>query len=265
MKKVAVGARVVGACVGAVVLVPVAVARLVEIGVAGTWRWLPACLVLVAGVAGCAAAALWWPHKRLRVAAALAALAWGTVAVSSAYWPSVTTRGEVRAAFDRVHYEDSVVDPTVWELGPAWCTPADPTVMGCPSLSVGYLVREGEGDAVVAALEEADFQLLGKAERPVEDFDYPASGSTGVGSRYWLADDGMRVVVTVISDQLAARPLEGLEGPDGPDIMAYYPSSTERVEVEIRDAEDRTRLDLQDLGFWAPDASLDDLQPPAGW
>ena len=52
MKVAAVCARIVGAVIG-VLLVPSAVLWLVEVGVAGSWKWLPACLVLVAGLAGC--------------------------------------------------------------------------------------------------------------------------------------------------------------------------------------------------------------------
>lgn len=261
MKVAAVCARIVGAVIG-VLLVPSAVLWLVEVGVAGSWKWLPACLVLVAGLAGCGGAALWWPHKRMRVLAGVTALAWGTLAVSSAYWPAVTTRGEIRSAFDRVDYDDAVVDPTVWELGAAWCTPMDHSVIGCPRLTVDYLVSEGEGDAVVRAIQGAGFRLLGEAEgQPVESFDLPGSGSTGVGSRYWLKNGDIRIEVTVISDQQLAGPVKGL-----PDVTVYIPSTTERVEVEFTDGANSTRLEIPDeLGFWSPDASLDNLQAPVDW
>ena len=127
MKVAAAAARVVGSSIGALVLVPLAVLWLVETGVAGAWRWLPGCVVLVAGLAGGSALALWWPRRRMRVVAGLAALVWGTVAMSAAYWPAVTTRAEVREAFDRVGYDDALVDPTVWELGADWCVSVSPT------------------------------------------------------------------------------------------------------------------------------------------
>lgn len=261
MKVTAVCARLVGAVVG-VLLVPSAVFWLVEVGAAGSWRWLPACLVLVAGLAGCGATALWWPHKRMRVLAGVAAVAWGTLAVSAAYWPAVTTRGEIRSAFDRVTYDDAVVDPTVWELGAAWCAPMDRSMIGCPRLTVDYLVSEGESDAVVRAIQGGGFRLLGESEgQPVEGFDLPRSASTGVGSRYWLKNGDIRIEVTVIRDQQFAGPVTSL-----PDVTTYTPSTTERVEVEITDAANPTRLEISDeLGFWSPDASLDGLQPPAGW
>lgn len=262
MKVVVVGARLVGAAIGMLVVVPSAVLWLVEMGKAGSWTWLPACLALVAGLAGCAAALLWWPHRRVRVVAGLSALAWGTLAVSFAYWPGVTTRAEIRDAYERVDHVDTVVDPTIWELGGAWCAPGFRSVLGCPRLSAGYLVSEGEGEAVVRAMEEVGFKLVGEAEgRPIKGYDLPGSGSTGLGSRYWLKDEEIRIQVTVISDEL----LEGqLPGPDG--LTAYFPSTTERVDVEITDAENPQRLGIPDeLGFWAPYASLDDMQPPADW
>lgn len=261
MKVVAASARILCSAIGALILVPLSVVWLVEIGFAGAWKWLPGCAVLVAGLAGCSAAALWWPRRRMRAAAVLAALAWGTVALSAAYWPGVTTRAEVREAFDRVSYDDGLFDPTVWEHGAAWCAFGSPSLLGCPRLSADYLVDEGEGEEAVRALEEAGFELVGEARpEPVENFDHPGSGSIGVGSRYWLEDGGMRVEVTVISDRDVAVPMEGMDG-----VTMLFPTSTERVSLEFSDAENSAQLEIDDLGFWSPDGSLDDLQPPPGW
>jgi hypothetical protein len=263
MKVAAAAARVAGSSIGALVLVPLAVLWLVETGLAGAWKWLPGCVVLVAGLAGCSALALWWPRRRLRAAAALAALAWGTVATSSAYWPGVTTRAEVREVFDRVGYDGGLVDPTVWELGGAWCAFGSRNVLGCPRLCADYLVGRGESEEVIRALEDAGFQLVGESRpQPVENFDLLNQDAVAVGSRYWLKNGGMRVEVTVISDQEMAVPVQGME-----DLTAYVPSTTERVSVELSDAKNPHRLldNIADLGFWSPDASLEDLQPPPGW
>jgi hypothetical protein len=261
MKVAAASARIVCSAIGALVLVPIGVLWLVEIGVAGAWKWLPGCAVLIAGLAGCAAAALWWPRGLMRVTAIVAALVWGTVALSAAYWPAVTTRAEVREAFDRVNYDDGLFDPEVWEHGAAWCAFGSPHVLGCPRLSADYLVDAGESEDVIRALKEAGFELVGEPQsRPVENFDHPGSGSIGVGSRYWLKDDGMRVEVTVISDRDLAVPMEGMDG-----VTMLVPSSTERVSLEFSDAENSSQLGIDGLGFWSPDASLEDLQPPPGW
>lgn len=263
MKVAAAAARVVGSSIGALVLVPLAVLWLVETGVAGAWRWLPGCVVLVAGLAGCSALALWWPRRRMRVVAGLAALVWGTVAMSAAYWPAVTTRAEVREAFDRVGYDDALVDPTIWELGADWCVSGSPALLGCPRLSADYLVDEGGSEDVLRALEDAGFELVGESgPQPVEDVDLPMSGSSGVGSRYWFVHGGMRVEVTVISERVLTAPLQGTIGG-----TIHVPTSTERVSLEVFDAENPHQLldDITELGFWSPDASLEDLQPPPGW
>lgn len=261
MKVAAVVARVVGSAIGALVLVPLAVLWLVEVGVAGAWKWLPGCVILVAGLAGCAAVTLWWPRRRMRVRGALAALAWGTVAMSAAYWPGVTTRAEVREAFDRVDYDGGVVEPTVWELGADWCVSVSPDLLGCPRLSADYLVDAGGGEDVIRALQDAGFRLVGgTGPRPVEDVDLPMSGSTGVGSRHWLADDAMRVEVTVISERMLSAPMQGMD-----DGTVFVPTSTERVSLEFFDAENPHQLDISGLGVWTPDASLEDAQPPPGW
>ncbi|MBD3927019.1 hypothetical protein IEZ26_20530 [Nocardioides cavernae] len=262
MKLLVASARILGSCIGAL-LVPLTVIWLVEIGVAGAWKWLPGCAVLIAGLAGCSAAALWWPRALMRATAVVAALVWGTVALSAAYWPAVTTRAEVREAFDRVGYDGGIVDPTIWELGGSWCAFGSRSLLGCPRLSADYLVNEGESEDVIRALEEAGFELVkGARPRPVESFDHPGSGSMGVGSRYWFKDDGMRVEVTVIDDQDMAVPMQGMN-----DLTAYVPTSTERVSLEFSDAANPHQLldNIAELGFWSPDASLEDVQPPPGW
>lgn len=263
MKVVAAAARIVGSGIGALILVPLVVVWLVEVGVAGAYRWLPGCLVLVAGLAACSAAALWWPRRRRRMTAAIAALVWGTVVLSAAYWPAVTTRAEVREAFDRVGYDGGLVDPTIWELGGPWCAFGSRSLLGCPRLSADYLVNEGESEDVIRALEDAGFQLVGEIQpRPVRNFDLPGSGSIGVGSRHWLKNDGMRVEVTVISEREMAVPMQGTD-----DGTIHVPTSTERVSLEFSDAANPHQLldDIAELGFWSPDASLEDVQSPPGW
>ncbi len=261
MRVVVASARIVGSILGTLILVPGAVLWLLEMGVAGSWTWFPVCLVLVAGLAGCFAAALWWPNRAMRLVAGCTALVWGAVALSVPYSPAVATRVEIRAAYDRVRYDEALVDPTVTELGPTWCGAGLTTVMGCPWLSADYLVDEGEGTDLVRALEDAGFELVGASQRrPLKDVDFPGSGSRALGSKYWLRGHGMRLAVTVISDQEVALPT----GDD--DITAYVPSGTERVSVEMSDAEHAQRLGVPDnLGFWTPDAGLSDVGPPPGW
>lgn len=263
MKLAATVARVVASLVGALVLVPLGLLVLMETGVAGAWRWLPGCVVLVAGLAGCSALALWWPRQRMRVGAVLAALVWGTVATSAAYWPGVTTRAEVREAFERVDYHAGFGDPTIWELGGDWCAPGSTHPLGCPRLTADYLVDEGGSEDVLEALEDAGFVRVGEAgPLPVEDFDLPLSGSVGEGTRYWLMDGRLRVEVTVVSDRMLASPLQGTLGGS-----IQVPTSTEEVSLELFDADNPHRLldDITELGFWSPDASLEDLEPPPGW
>ena len=263
MKVAAALARIIASGFGALVLVPLAVLWLVETGVAGAWKWLPGCVLLVAGLAACTAMALWWPRRRMRVPAGLAALAWGTVAVSAAYWPAVTTRAEVREVFDRVGYDDGLFDPTIWESGAGWCAFGSPSLLGCPRLSADYMVNEGDSENVIQALEEAGFTLVGESRpQPVENFDLPLSGSFGVGSRHWLEDGGMRVEVTVISDRVLAAPMQGADTG-----TIHVPTSTEQVSLEIFDAENSDQLldNIAELGFWSPDASLEDMEPPPGW
>lgn len=263
MRVAAVSARIAGSILGALILVPGTVLCLLDMGVAGSWKWFPACLVLVAGLAGCLAAALWWRRRRMRLVAACTAFIWGVVALGVAYSPAVTTRTEIRAAFDRVHYDQALVDPYVDELGGTWCGAGFTDFGGCPWLSVDYLVDEGKGMEVVRALEDAGFEMVGEPQRrPLEDVDQPGSGATAIGSRYWLKGNGMRLEVTVISEQELVLP-RGVEE----DITAYVPSGTERVSVEMSDANNAQRLgaDIGDLGFWTPDAGLSDVEPPPGW
>ena len=263
MRMVAASARTVGSILGTLVLVPGAVLLLLDMGVAGSWKWFPVCLALVAGLAGCIAAALWWPKRRMRLLAGGTAVIWGVVAVGVAYSPAVATRTEIRAAFDRVHYDDALVDPYVAELGGAWCGAGFTSFLGCPWLSVDYLVDEGEGIEVVRALEDAGFEMVGEPQRrPLEDVDQPGSGSTAIGSRYWLKGNGMRLEVTVVSEQELVLPSSFKE-----DVTAYVPSGTERVSVEMSDARNAEQLgfDPGDLGFWTPDAGLSDVEPPPGW
>ncbi|NPD03364.1 hypothetical protein HN031_01530 [Nocardioides sp. zg-1308] len=262
MKVVAMSARIVASAVGALVVVPVTVLLLLEGEVAGSWTWLPLCVVLVAGLSGCIATGLWWPHRRMRVLAGVVAFAWATVALSVAFWPMVATRAEVRAAFDRVDYGGGIGDPTIFELGPAWCAPGFTSVLGCPRMSVDYLVDEGGGADVLRALEEAGFDRVGEPrQREIEGFDFPGSRSAALGTRHWLVGDGVRVEVTILSEREHAGPVPG---PDN--ATMFVPTSTERVSLELSDAENSARLEIpDDLGFWSPHAPLDELQPPAGW
>ncbi|QBX55986.1 hypothetical protein EXE58_11285 [Nocardioides seonyuensis] len=257
-------ARIAGSILGTLILVPGTVLCLLDMGVAGSWKWFPACLVLVAGLAGCLAAALWWRRRRMRLVAACTAFIWAVVALGVAYSPAVATRTEIRAAFDRVHYDQALVDPYVDELGGTWCGAGFTDFGGCPWLLVDYLVDEGQGMEVVRALEDAGFEMVGEPQRrPLEDVDLPGSGLSAMGSRYWLKGNGMRLEVTVISERAVAvaLPVGGEEG-----ITTYVSPATERVSVEMSDAKNAERLGgSDDLGFWTPDAGLSDVEPPPGW
>lgn len=260
MRVVVTIARTVGTVVVAL-LVPVAVLLLLDAGVAGSWAWFPACLALVAGVAGCAAAALWWTRRRMRVVAGLAVMAWGIVAVGAAYSPLVATQAAIRAAYDRVEYDGALFDPYVWDLGPTWCGAGMTSVLGCPHLSVDYVVPAGDGEDVVQALQDAGFELLGEAgPRPVDDLDLLGTDSSSMGTRYWLRGEGMRLEVTLIGDGVVTQPLDGV------DTSTSVPTGIETVRVDITDARHSRQLEIpDDLGLWDPSASLEDLAPPPGW
>jgi hypothetical protein len=173
------------------VLVPLAVASLVRAGLAGSWQWLPVCVLLVPGVTGACALALWWRHRRLRVVSVAACVAWASFALSVAYWPHTLTPADLEAAIDRVDYAGGSPSDTWGSYCFPWQQP-----WSCPFLTKAYQVDDGQADDVLAAIEAAGFEPVG-APRDVA----PPIYVEGVAQELDFRGHGLRMIVTVVTER----------------------------------------------------------------
>jgi hypothetical protein len=222
------GWRLLIAVFATLVLVPAAVLLLVNWGLAGSYLWLPVCLGGVAVLAGLGAFALWRRYPKMRVASGGAALVWSALVLSVAYWPVIVTRAEVNAAFGHIRYDG---DPAVWRLGQPWCLQGDSGLPGCPRLHAHYFVRDGEGQKVLRAVEDAGFRLISTPPQQPQEVKHGSPGQTvGLAWLYEYEGHGMRLEATLETDRESASPVANVPG-----ATEYRPLGGETVTIHIFD------------------------------
>jgi hypothetical protein len=197
LKVVAMSTRVLVAAIAMLVAVPMAVRALMNTGMAGSWAWLPVCLLAVPGLAGVCALLLWWPHRRMRVVSVALTLVWATLVLSATYWPNALTRAELEAGIARIDYESRFPSETWGDS----CLPWEMT-WSCPTLTQSYRVDDGQAHEVVAAVKAAGYEPVGPRR------SVPATDVGPVGVRIegtaWEQDfqgHGLRMLVEVVTDR----------------------------------------------------------------